>query len=77
MEAISALLMLLLAARFLGALVERISLPSAVGEMLAGMVLVSFAQFGGPHQTFFASLPENETLSHVADLGIFFLLLMA
>ena len=77
MEAIGALLILLLTARFLGALVERISLPSAVGEMLAGMVLISVAQFAGPHQTFFEGLPENETLSHVADLGIFFLLLMA
>jgi Kef-type K+ transport system membrane component KefB len=77
MEAIGALLILLLTARFLGALVERISLPSAVGEMLAGMVLVSVAQFAGPHQTFFEGLPENETLSRVADLGIFFLLLMA
>lgn len=77
MEAIGALLILLLTARFFGALVERISLPSAVGEMLAGMVLILVAQFAGPHQTFFAGLPENETLSHVADLGIFFLLLMA
>lgn len=77
MEAIGALLILLLTARFLGALVERISLPSAVGEMLAGIVLILAAQFVGPHQTFLESLPENETLSHVADLGIFFLLLMA
>ena len=77
MEAIGALLILLLTARVFGALVEQISLPSAVGEMLAGMVLISVAQFAGPHQTFFESLPENETLSHVADLGIFFLLLMA
>jgi Kef-type K+ transport system membrane component KefB len=77
MEAIGALLLLLLAARVLGALVERISLPSAVGEMLAGMVLISVAQLAGPHQTFFESLPKNETLKHVADLGIFFLLLMA
>ena len=77
MEAIGALLILLLTARLLGALVERISLPSAVGEMLAGMVLISAAHFGGPHQTFFEGLPENETLAQVADLGIFFLLLMA
>jgi Kef-type K+ transport system membrane component KefB len=77
MEAIGALLILLLAARILGALVERISLPSAVGEMLAGMLLVLTAQFAGPHQAFFEGFPDSETLSHVADLGIFFLLLMA
>lgn len=77
MEAIGALLILLLTARFLGALAERVSLPSAVGEMLAGMVLISLAQFAGPHQTFFQGMPESETLGHVADLGIFFLLLMA
>ena len=77
METIGALLILLLAARALGALVERISLPSAVGEMLAGMMLVSVALFAGPHQAFLEGLAESETLGHVADLGIFFLLLMA
>ena len=77
MEAIGALLLLLLAARVLGALAERISLPSAVGEMLAGMVLISVAQFAGPFQGFFEGLPHSKALGHVADLGIFFLLLMA
>ncbi len=45
--------------------------------MLAGMVLISVAQFAGPFRAFFEGLPDNEALSQVADLGIFFLLLMA
>jgi Kef-type K+ transport system membrane component KefB len=77
METIGALLLLLLAARVSGLLMERIFLPSAVGEMLAGMVLISIAQFAGPFRPFIEGLPDNEALSHVADLGIFFLLLMA
>ena len=77
MEAIGALLLLLLAARALGTVAEWLSLPSAVGEMLAGMMLISLAYFAGPHQAFLHDLPEDETLAQVADLGIFFLLLMA
>ena len=52
MEAIGELLLLLLAARVFGVLLERISLPSAVGEMIAGMVLISVAQFAGPFRAF-------------------------
>jgi len=77
MEVIGAIFLLLVTARVFGLLVGRISLPSAVGEMLAGMVLISIAQFAGPFRGFLEGLPDNEALSHVADLGIFFLLLMA
>ena len=77
METIGALLLMLLAARFFGLLLERLSLPSAAGEMLAGMVLISVAQLAGPFQPFIESLPDNQALTHVADIGIFFLLLMA
>lgn len=77
MEVFGALLLLLLVARIFGALAERFSLPSAVGEMLAGMLLVSVAHLTGPLRAFFEGLPGNEVLSRVADLGIFFLVLMA
>lgn len=77
METIGAIFLVLIAARVFGVISERISLPSAVGEMLAGMVLISVAQFAGPFRGFLEGLPNNEALSHVADLGIFFLLLMA
>lgn len=77
MDIIGALLLLLLAARIFGALAERIRLPSAVGEMVAGMVLVSIAPFAGSFQGFLEHLPDDGALSHVADLGIFFLVLMA
>ncbi|MEM9104906.1 MAG: cation:proton antiporter [Pseudomonadota bacterium] len=77
MEILGALLVLLLAARFFGEIAARIGLPSAVGEMLAGMVLVLSASFTGPHQEIAASLPGNMALAEVADLGIFFLVLMA
>ncbi len=77
MEVIGALLVLLLSARVSGEIAERMGLPSAVGEMMAGMLLVISANFAGPHQSFAASLPSSEALRQVADLGIFFLLLMA
>lgn len=77
MDIIGALLLLLLAARIFGALAERVRLPSAVGEMVAGMVLVSAVPLAGPFQDFIGHLPDDEALSHVADLGIFFLVLMA
>ena len=77
MEVIGALLLLLLSARLFGALADRVQLPSAVGEMLAGMFLVSIAHFAGPFREFLEGLPDNEGLSRVADLGIFFLVLLA
>lgn len=77
MEIIGALLLLLLTARVFGAIAERIGMPTAVGEMSAGMVLVLSAYIAGPHQAFVESLPDNKALGEVADLGIFFLLLMA
>ncbi|MCZ4273442.1 cation:proton antiporter [Maritalea porphyrae] len=77
METIGALLVLLLAARLFGALSHRAGLPSAVGEMIAGMVLVLSAIVTGPHQPFVANLAHNEALAKVAELGIFFLVLMA
>ena len=77
MEAIGALLLLLLTARAFGAVAERLFLPSAVGEMLAGITLVSLGYFAGPQQAFLQHLSEDEVLAQVADLGIFFLLLMA
>lgn len=77
METIGAVLVVLLAARFFGEIASRIGLPSSVGEMLAGMVLVLSATLAGPHQDFAVALPDNETLAEVADLGMFFLVLMA
>jgi len=77
MEIIGALLVLLLAARVFGSVSHRAGLPPAVGEMLAGIVLVSTAYVSGPHQAFVEGLAHNEALASVADLGIFFLVLMA
>jgi Kef-type K+ transport system membrane component KefB len=77
MEIIGALLLLLLAARLFGALAERLGLPSAVGEMLAGIALVLSVHIPGPHGAFVQGLPDNDALGDVADLGIFFLVLMA
>ncbi|WP_299348822.1 cation:proton antiporter [uncultured Maritalea sp.] len=77
METIGALLVLLLTARLFGALSHRAGLPSAVGEMIAGMVLVLSAIVTGPHQPFVENLAHNEALAKVAELGIFFLVLMA
>ncbi|MCP4317367.1 MAG: hypothetical protein GY789_15475 [Hyphomicrobiales bacterium] len=77
MEIIGALLVLLLAARLLSEIAARIGLPSAVGEMLAGMALILSAQIAGPHHDLVEGLPGNMALAEVADLGIFFPVLMA
>ena len=77
MEVIGAILVLLVAARLFGALAERIGLPTAVGEMVAGMVIILSAQIAGPHQAFVEGLPDDTALHKVAELGIFFLVLMA
>lgn len=77
MESIGVLLLLLLAARVFGMLAERLLLPSAVGEMVAGMVLISTAQIFLTDQVHIEELRSSEALAHVADLGIFFLVLMA
>jgi len=77
MQIIGALLLLLLTARLFGGLSHRMGLPPAVGEMLAGMVLVLSAYVAGPHQAFVEGLAHDEALASVADLGIFFLVLMA
>lgn len=77
MEVIGLILLMLVAARLLGALAASIGLPSAVGEMLSGMILISLVNFSGSYGEHLDGLAESEALSRIADLGIFFLLLMA
>ena len=50
MEVIGALLLLLLTARAFGEIAERLAMPAAVGEMLAGMALLVIAHVAGTHQ---------------------------
>ena len=77
MEVIGAILLLLVVARLFGALAGRVGAPPAVGEMLAGIVIITALRMADPGQGLADDLAHNEALERVADLGIFFLLLMA
>jgi len=62
------LLLLLLAAKVLGEIMERFGQPSMIGEVLAGIIL-------GP--SLFNIIPSIGDLRVIADLGVFFLIVMA
>lgn len=62
------LLLLLLAAKVLGEIMERFGQPSMIGEVLAGIIL-------GP--SLFNIIPAVGDLRVIADLGVFFLIVMA
>ncbi len=64
----TSLLLLVIAARLLGQLFQRIGQPAIVGEMLAGILL-------GPSA--FNFIEANESLSGIADLAVFLIVLQA
>jgi Kef-type K+ transport system membrane component KefB len=77
MELLYILLVLLLATRLGGECAERFGLPTLVGELLAGIVLgVVAARFSASFPVL-SELNENEVFHGIADLGIFFLMLLA
>jgi len=68
---------LLIAARAFGELAVRLGQPALVGELLSGVVLGMVAQrFEGVFPRL-AGLDENEVFLALADLGVFFLMLLA
>jgi Kef-type K+ transport system membrane component KefB len=67
------LLVLLLAARLFGTLAERFAQPALVGELIAGVLVQRYDQAF----PVLAGLTESEAFRVVADLGIFFLMLLA
>jgi Kef-type K+ transport system membrane component KefB len=71
------ILVLLLTARFLGEAAVRLGLPSSVGELAAGVVLALALGLFGSAIPFLANLADSATLETVAQIGIFFLVLLA
>jgi Kef-type K+ transport system membrane component KefB len=71
------LLVLLLLARAFGEGAERLGQQSSVGELIAGVALATvLALFGGALPVL-GDMVDSEVLATVADLGIFFLVLLA
>lgn len=71
------LLLILLLARIFSEGAERLGQPAAVGELLAGIVIALAAGLFGPDIQFLTELTTSETLAQVAQVGIFFLMLLA
>jgi len=77
MELLYTLLILLIAARLCSEVVERLQMPSLLGELIAGIVLgLIFHQFSDTFPLL-ASLNEKEFFKAITELGIFFLMLYA
>lgn len=77
MGALIDILVLLLCARLLGELAERLKLPAAVGELTAGILLAVAMETLFLEFAFLEDLLTSEALDYVATLGIFFLILSA
>ena len=71
------LLILLLIARAFGEVAERLGLPASVGEILAGVVLVTAAAQLGPAVPLLTQVTDSPALGYAAQFGIFFLVLLA
>jgi Kef-type K+ transport system membrane component KefB len=66
-----ALAFVLVGAKLVGALVERLGQPAVLGELLFGVLLGNLALLGGPSM---APLEANETFAILAELGAILLL---
>ncbi len=77
MELFAELLVLLLATRALGETAERLGQPASVGELSAGVLLALAATTFGQDLPFLDRLATSEALEYAANLGIFFLVLLA
>lgn len=77
MELIAQILVLLLLARALGEVSVRLGQPSAVGEIIAGIIVAAVAVAMGDKYPFLGELADSETLDLVTNAAIFFLVLMA
>jgi Kef-type K+ transport system membrane component KefB len=69
------ILVILIAARLAGELMERLGQLALLGELLAGVALGALLLYGPFPQ--FAGLTEDEAFKAISNLGIFFLMLMA
>ncbi len=77
MELFLQLLVVLLLARLLGEAMLRIHQPALVGEILAGVALAVIATKLPPGASSIAALPDSTFIENVADIGVFFLVLLA
>lgn len=77
MAALVDLLILLIAARFLGEVAERLGLTSSVGELSAGIVLALLANSFFANIEWLAPVLRSDGPSQAATIGIFFLVLSA
>lgn len=77
MDILVHLLALLIIARVVGELAERLGQPASVGEIVSGIMLVSAAAWFGQALPFLEQLIASDALEAAAHIGIFFLLLLA
>ena len=77
MEVFLHLLFILLLTRLFGEGAERLGQPAAVGELVAGMVLAAAVSLLGSRIPFVREIATSDILSQVAQVGIFFLMLLA
>lgn len=68
---LAALAFVLVGAKLLGALAERVGQPAVLGELVFGILLGNLALFGGPS---LATLQASETFAILAELGAILLL---
>jgi Kef-type K+ transport system membrane component KefB len=71
------LLVLLLLTRAAGEATERVSLPASAGEIAAGIMFAAVAAWLGNTHIFASQLASSDVLYTAANLGIFFLVLLA
>ena len=77
MDVFLEILALLVLTRLLGEMAERIGSPASVGEILAGVLLAAAAIKFGDTIPFLDQVVDSEAVAVVAELGIFFLVLLA
>lgn len=71
------LLLILLLTRIFSEGAERLGQPAGVGELIAGMALALAAGLFGTSLLFLQDIAASETLEQVAEVGVFFLMLLA
>ncbi|MDT7042818.1 cation:proton antiporter [Candidatus Nitronereus thalassa] len=71
------ILLVLLLTRIFSEGAERLGQPAGVGELLAGMALALAAGFLGTSLPFLKEITTSEALGQIAQVGIFFLMLLA
>ncbi len=77
MQLLYILLVILTVTRLCGEIAARVRQPALAGELIGGILLGIVARQFEARLPTLSSLPENELFVSVADLGVFFLMLLA